>query len=377
MSIATERKVPLLDLQAQHASIRDEAVAALLRVVDSQKFILGEEVESLEKELAQYCSAAYAIGCASGSDALSLALIALDIGPGDEVLTVPFTFFATAGAIARLGARPVFVDIESSTFNMDIDQVEDILKSHPHIRGIIPVHLFGACADLDPLLQIAARHNVSVIEDAAQAIGAEYHGRRAGSTGEMGCFSFFPSKNLGGYGDGGLITTQDPQLAKMLKALRIHGRKGKYFHEWVGINSRLDALQAAVLRVKLRHLDNWTARRQANADLYRELLENGRIPVKVPRPASYQTRHVYNQFVIRCQNRDQLQEYLKQQGIGTEVYYPIALHLQTCFANLGYGLGDFPVSEQASSEVLALPVNPEISADDIDYICRAIQSFYS
>lgn len=377
MSIATERKVPLLDLQAQHAGIRDEAVAALLRVVDSQKFILGEEVECLEKELAQYCSAAHAIGCASGSDALSLALIALDIGPGDEVLTVPFTFFATAGAIARLGARPVFVDIESSTFNMDIDQVEDILKSHPHIRGIIPVHLFGACADLDPLLQIAARHNVSVIEDAAQAIGAEYHGRRAGSTGEMGCFSFFPSKNLGGYGDGGLITSQDPQLAKMLKALRIHGRTGKYFHEWVGINSRLDALQAAVLRVKLRHLDKWTARRQANADLYRELLENARIPVTVPRPASYQTRHVYNQFVIRCQNRDQLQEYLKQQGIGTEVYYPLALHLQTCFANLGYGLGDFPVSEQASSEVLALPVNPEISADDIDYICRAIQSFYS
>jgi dTDP-4-amino-4,6-dideoxygalactose transaminase len=377
MSTVTERQVPLLDLKAQHATIREEVMSALVRVVDSQKFILGEEVDRLEQELAPYCGAKYAIGCASGSDALSLALMAAEIRPGDEVLTVPFTFFATAGAIAKLGARPVFVDIESATFNMDMNHVEDVLKAHPNIRAVIPVHLFGACADMDPLLEIAARRGIVVIEDAAQSIGSEYKSRRAGSIGDMGCFSFFPSKNLGGYGDGGLVTTNDQQQAERLKALRIHGRTGKYIHQWIGVNSRLDALQAAVLRVKFRFLDGWSARRQENAAWYRKLMSQAGIPVTTPETVPYQTRHIYNQFVIRCTGRDKLQAHLKEHSIGSEVYYPLCLHLQTCFKDLGYTPGDFPVSEQASSEVLALPVNPEVSAEDIEYVCGAIRSFYS
>jgi dTDP-4-amino-4,6-dideoxygalactose transaminase len=377
MNTVSQRQVALLDLKAQHATIRDEVVGALLKVVDSQKFILGEEVEKLEQELAPYCGAKYAVGCASGSDALSLALMAIDIRPGDEVLTVPFSFFATAGAIARLGATPVFVDIEPDTFNMDMNRVEDVLKSHPRVRAIIPVHLFGACVDMDPLVDIAARRNLAVVEDAAQSIGSEYRGRPAGSMGMAGCFSFFPSKNLGGYGDGGMITTNDQQLAERLKALRIHGRTGKYIHQWIGINSRLDALQAAVLRVKFRHLDAWSAQRQENARFYRKLLSEAGVPVTASGAASYQTRHVYNQFVIRCASRDKLQGHLKQYGIGSEVYYPLCLHLQTCFADLGYTTGDFPVSERASSEVLALPVNPEVSAEDIEYVCQTIRSFYS
>ena len=377
MMTATARKVPLLDLQAQHATIGAETIAALLRVVESQKFILGEEVESLERELAPYCGAAHAVGCASGTEALQLALMAFEIRPGDSVLTVPFTFFATAGAIASVGARPVFVDIDPVTFNMDMNRVEDALRSHPGVKAIVPVHLFGACADMEPLLQLAGRYNCAVVEDAAQAIGAEYRGRRAGSIGQIGCFSFFPSKNLGGYGDGGLVTTQDSELALKLKALRVHGSVKKYYHEWVGINSRLDALQAAVLRVKFRHLDAWTAARQANAELYRKFLGDASIPVTLPSSASYQTRHIYNQYVIRCQNRNGLQEHLKQHGIGTEIYYPLALHLQPCFAGLGYRAGDFPVSEEASAEVLALPVNPEVSADDIEYVSGVIRSFYA
>ncbi len=376
MNVVTERQVPLLDLRAQHATIREEVLKALIGVVDSQKFILGEEVEKLEQELALYCGARYAVGCASGSDALSLALMAAEIRPGDEVLTVPFTFFATAGAIARVGARPVFVDIEPLTFNMDMSRVEDLLGTHPRVRAAIPVHLFGACADMDPLLAMAARHRLAVIEDAAQSIGSEYKGRRAGSIGTMGCFSFFPSKNLGGYGDGGLVTTNTQQQAAHLKALRIHGRTGKYVHDWIGVNSRLDALQAAVLRVKFRHLDTWSARRQENARLYRKLLFQAGIPVTAAEPPSYQTRHVYNQFVIRCASRDDLQHHLKQHGVGTEVYYPLSLHVQPCFSDLGYKRGDFPVSEKASAEVLALPVNPEVSAEDIEYICDKIRSFY-
>ena len=377
MTTTTERQIPLLDLRAQHATIRHEVIDAMMRVVDSQKFILGEEVQKLEEELAPYCGAKYAVGCASGSDSLSLALMALDIQPGDEVLTVPFTFFATAGAIARLGAKPVFVDIEPETFNMDMNRVESALQSNPRIRAVIPVHLFGACADMDPLMEMAARRGIGVVEDAAQSIGSEYNNRRAGSIGDVGCFSFFPSKNLGGYGDGGMVTANDEKRAGLLKALRIHGRTGKYIHELTGVNSRLDALQAAVLRVKFRHLDGWTAGRQRNAELYRQLLSAAGIPVTVPAPAMYQTRHVYNQFVIRCDHRDQLQAYLKEHGIGTEVYYPLPLHLQTCFAGLGYKPGAFAVSERASSEVLALPVNPEVSADDVAYVCRTIRSFYA
>ncbi len=377
MITISQRQIPLLDLRAQHAKIRDEVVGAMMRVVDSQKFILGEEVQKLEEELAPYCGAKYAVGCASGSDALALALMALEIQPGDEVITVPFTFFATAGAIARQGAKPVFVDIEPATFNMDMNRVEDVLRSHPRARAVIPVHLFGGCADMDPLMELSARYGLQVIEDAAQSIGSEYKRRRAGSIAGVGCFSFYPSKNLGAYGDGGMLTTSDPKRAQRLQALRIDGRTGKYIHKWAGINSRLDALQAAVLRVKFRYLDRWTARRQQNADLYRKLLSAAGTPVTPPAAASYQTRHIYNQFVIRCPQRDKLQAYLREHGIGTEIYYPLPLHLQKCFAALGYQPGDFPASERASSEVLALPVNPEVSADDVEYVSETIRSFYA
>jgi dTDP-4-amino-4,6-dideoxygalactose transaminase len=374
---ASEKQIPLLDLRAQHNSIREEVLAEIVRVVDSQKFILGEEVQKFEAEIAAYSGARYAIGCASGSDALSLPLMALDIRPGDEVLTTPYTFFATASAISRAGGVPVFVDVEERTFNLDANRVADVLAAHPKIRAVIPVHLFGGCADLDPICALAGARGIPVIEDAAQSIGSEYKNRRAGSIGQIGAFSFFPSKNLGGYGDGGMMTTNDASLAERLTALRVHGRTGKYFHQWVGINSRLDALQAAVLRVKFRHLDGWTAGRQRNADRYRTQIAKLSIPVIAPQPADYQTRHVYNQFVIRCTDRDALQAHLKKQGIGSEVYYPLALHLQPCFADLGYKKGDFPISEKLSAETLALPVHGELAADDIDTICDAIRSFYA
>ena len=377
MITVSEKQIPLLDLQAQHQQIRDEVLAQIVRVVDSQKFILGEEVQKFEAEIASYCQTKYAVGCASGSDALSLALMALDIRPGDEVLTAPYTFFATAGAISRTGAIPVFADVEEHTFNLDPNRAADILASHPKVRAIIPVHLFGGCADMDPICAMAGERGIAVIEDAAQSIGSEYKNRRAGSMGGVGCFSFFPSKNLGGYGDGGMLTTNDPSLAERLAALRVHGRTGKYFHQWVGINSRLDALQAAVLRVKLRYLDGWTSGRQRNAERYRTEFARLAVPVNSMEPAGYQTRHVYNQFVIRCPQRDALQSYLKKRGIGSEVYYPLPLHLQPCFVDLGYKKGDFPVSEKLATESLALPVHAELDADDIDYIADSIQSFYA
>jgi dTDP-4-amino-4,6-dideoxygalactose transaminase len=370
-----EKNVPLLDLRAQHRQIRDEVLAEITRVVDSQKFILGEDVKKLEAELAEYCGAKYAIGCASGSDALFLALMALDIKPGDEVLTTPYTFFATAGAISRIGAIPVFADVDEDTFNLDIEQVARVLAKHPKVRAMIPVHLFGGCSDMDPLCAMAAERGIAVIEDAAQSIGSEYKGRRAGSIGQMGAFSFFPSKNLGGYGDGGLISTNDAALAERLTALRVHGRTGKYFHQWIGVNSRLDSLQAAVLRVKFRYLDSWTAGRQANADRYRAALAD--VPVTPANPTEYQTRHVYNQFVICGAKRDALQAHLKAMGIGSEVYYPLPLHLQPCYEDLGYKQGDFPVSEKLAAESLALPVHSELASDEIEYVCDAIRSFYA
>jgi dTDP-4-amino-4,6-dideoxygalactose transaminase len=370
------RQVPLLDLQAQHRSIREEVLAEITRVVDSQKFILGDDVKALEGEIAAYCSAKFAIGCASGSDALFLALLAGGIGPGDKVLTTPYTFFATVGAICRAGATPVFADIEPDTFNISADLVKSALARHPEIRAIIPVHLFGACADMDPICAMAAERGILVIEDAAQSIGSEYKGRRAGSIGDIGCFSFFPSKNLGAYGDGGILTTNNPALAEKLAAMRVHGSKKKYYHEWIGVNSRLDALQAAILRIKLRRLDEWTEGRQRNADIYRETLRGLDVPVTLPAPTPYQNRHIYNQFVICGEHRDELQAYLKQNGIGTEVYYPLPMHIQTCFAHLGYTAGDFPVSERLAKESLALPVYPELAPDDIAYVCTVIQSFY-
>lgn len=376
-STISEKQVPLLDLRAQHRQIREEVLAEIVRLVDSQKFILGEDVQKLEADIAAYSETKYAVGCASGSDALFLALMALDIRPGDEVLTTPYTFFATAGAISRIGAVPVFADVEERTFNLDVEQVKEVLVTHPKVRAMIPVHLFGGCADMDPLCSMAADRGIAVIEDAAQSIGSEYKNRRAGSIGQMGAFSFFPSKNLGGYGDGGMVTTNDAALAERLTALRVHGRTGKYFHQWIGINSRLDALQAAVLRVKFRHLDGWTAGRQRNADRYRTELAKLSVPVIPAEPTAYQTRHVYNQFVIRGPKRDALQAHLKTVGIGSEVYYPLPLHLQPCYADLGYTKGDFPVSEKLAAESLALPVHSELAADDVDYICDSIRSFYA
>jgi dTDP-4-amino-4,6-dideoxygalactose transaminase len=373
----SEKQIPLLDLQAQHRQIREEVLAEVVRVVDSQKFIMGEDVKKLEQELAPYCGCKYAIGCASGSDALMLALMALDVKHGDEVLTTPYSFFATAGAISRLGAIPVFADVEEETFNLDINRMAEVLAKHPNVKAMIPVHLFGGCADMDPIVAMAAERGIPIIEDAAQSIGSEYKNRRAGSIGQIGCFSFFPSKNLGGYGDGGLMSTNDTVLADRMKALRVHGSIKKYYHQWVGVNSRLDSLQAAVLRVKFRYLDNWSEGRQKNADRYRAILGEMSIPVIPTKPAPYQTRHIYNQFMIRCARRDALQEHLKKQGIGSEVYYPLSLHEQPCFADLGYKTGDFPVSEKLAAESLALPVHSELAADDVAHVCEVIRAFYA
>jgi dTDP-4-amino-4,6-dideoxygalactose transaminase len=379
MSLATtgQRAVPLLDLKAQHRTIRSEVLAAMTRVVDSQHFVLGEEVYALETEIAAYCRVKHSIGCASGSDALLLALMALGIGPGDKVLTTPYTFFATVSAICRVGATPVFADVEPDTFNLDAAKAVDVVAKHPEVRAIIPVHLFGACADLDPLLSFAGSRGISIVEDAAQSIGSEYKGRRVGSVGDVGCLSFFPSKNLGAFGDAGMLTTNDDALAEKLKILRVHGARKKYYHEWVGVNSRLDAIQAAVLRVKLQHLDTWTEGRQRNADLYRQMIRQFGISVSVPTEKAYQNRHIYNQFVIVGQRRDELQAFLKAHGIGTEIYYPVPMHVQKCFANLGYRAGDFPVSERLANESLALPVYPELPSEDIEYICRTLKAFYS
>lgn len=371
-------EVPLLDLDAQLRPIREEVMSAVARVVDSHKFILGEEVRCLEEQLAAYCRTRFAIGCASGSDALLLALKALGIGPGDEVLTVPYTFFATAGSISLAGARPVFVDVEPETFNLDIRLTGEVLDRHPKIKAILPVHLFGGCMDGDALNQIAVTRNLPVIEDAAQSLGAEYKGRRAGGFGVIGCFSFYPSKNLSACGDGGLCTTNDEELAHRLRALRVHGRTGAYFHQWIGLNSRLDAMQAAILGVKLRHLDGWSDARARNAALYRKLLAEQKVPVIAPCPAAFQTRHVYNQFVIRCpRNRDGLQKYLKEHGAGSEVYYPLPLHMQPCYAELGYVEGEFPVSEDLARTTLALPIYSELTSDQIEYVVGLIEAFYS
>jgi dTDP-4-amino-4,6-dideoxygalactose transaminase len=370
------KTVPLLDLTAQHREIREEVLAAVTRVIDSQKFILGDEVKQLEQALAPYCGAKYAVGCASGSDALFLALLALDLQPGDEIVTTPYTFFATVGAICRAGAVPVFVDVEPETFNMDVSQLAAVLDAHPKVRAIIPIHLFGGCADMDPICALAAARGIAVIEDAAQSIGSEYKGRRAGSLGHMACFSFFPSKNLGAYGDGGMVTTNDQALAEKLIALRVHGTKRKYYHDYIGVNSRLDSLQAAVLRVKFQYLDSWTEKRQQNADRYRRLLSEMKVPITPPSTMPYQTRHIYNQFAIRAEDRDGLQTYLRQHGVGSEVYYPLPLHLQTCFAHLGHKQGDFPVTEKLALESLALPIYAELHPSDIEYVCGLIEAFY-
>ncbi len=371
--------VPLLDLKAQYETIKDEVREAIDRVLASQRFILGPEVEAFEEEIAAYSQTKYGIGVSSGTDALLVSLMATGVGPGDEVITTPYTFFATAGSIARLHAKPVFVDIDPLTYNIDPEKIEAAIT--PRTKAIIPVHLYGQMADMDPIMEIAERHGLYVIEDAAQAIGAEYKGRRAGSVGHLGCFSFFPSKNLGGFGDGGMVVTNDADLAERVRILRVHGAKPKYYHHVVGGNFRLDAIQAAVLRVKLRHLDEWTAARQRNANRYRELfreaglLERGEA-ITLPHDAGW-GRHIYNQFVIRVpKRRDELKAYLGENGIGSAVYYPVPLHLQKCFADLGYKAGDFPESEKATHETLALPVYPELSAYQSAVVVDSIRRFF-
>ena len=366
-----------LDLRAQFATIREEVLEAVTRVLESQKFILGDEVRRLEEEIASMLGARHAVACASGSDALVLALMAAGVGPGDEVITCPFTFVATAGAIARVGAKPVFVDIDPQTFNIDPGQIGAAIT--PATRAILPVHLFGLPANLDPILALAKERGFVVIEDAAQAIAARFAGRAVGTLGAFGCFSFFPSKNLGGAGDGGLVTTEDPSAADRLRVLRVHGSRRKYHHEILGANSRLDALQAAILRVKLGHLERWTAAREAVAERYRALFAQYAWSDRVVLPARAPTgsRHVYNQFTIRCGERDALRDFLKTSGIATETYYPIPLHRQPAFAYLGCRPGQFPESEQASREALSLPIYPELNATQQESVVRAISSFYS
>lgn len=338
-------------------------------MLEAQHFILGPEVEALEREIAAYSQCRFGIGVSSGTDALLVALMAIGLKPGDEVITTPYTFFATAGAVSRLGGIPVFVDIEPRTFNIDPNQIES--KISARTRAIIPVHLFGRMADMDAIMEIAGRRGLRVIEDAAQAIGSEYRGRRAGSIGDQGCFSFYPTKNLGGFGDGGLVTTNDAGLAERVKMLRIHGFRSKYHNELVGGNFRLDEIQAAILRVKLKHLDQWTEGRRRNASLYRELLPPG---LSLP-PDDSTGRHIYNQFVIRYRDRDALMKQLKDRGIGTEIYYPVALHLQECFKSLGGKMGDFPESERAAVETLALPIYPELSKEMLSFVVNAIKEF--
>lgn len=369
-------QVPLLDLAEQNAALRPEIEAALGRVLDTNGFILGSEVAALETELAAYCQAKHAVACASGTDALILALMAFDIGPGDEVISTPYSFFASTSAIARLYATPKFVDIDPKTFNMDVSQLEAAISEKT--KAIMPIHLFGQCANMDEILEIAGRHGIPVVEDAAQAIGAEDGGRRAGSMGAIGCFSFYPSKNLGGMGDGGFMTTNDEDLAHKLKALRVHGSFERYYHKWVGLNSRLDGFQGAVLRVKLPHLDAWSEARKRNADRYRELFGAcglaERIELPFERP---NVRHIYNQYVVRVTDgRDGLRKHLADNGIGTDVYYPVSLHLQECFGYLGYKEGDFPESERASRETIALPIFPEMRPDQQDYVVEKMRSFF-
>jgi dTDP-4-amino-4,6-dideoxygalactose transaminase len=377
MNAKLKKEIPILDLHAQYHVIGREIEEAVNAVLKSQQYILGPEVKELEKEIAAYCESKYAIGCASGSDAILLALMAYEIGEGDEVITTPYTFFATAGAVARLGAKPVFVDIEEDTFNLDVSQLEAAIT--PRTKAIMPIHLFGQCAGMDEINEIAGRFTIPVIEDAAQAIGAEYRGRRAGSLGDVAAFSFYPSKNLGGAGDGGMLTTNDGAVAAKLFALRAHGAKKKYFHDYVGVNSRLDSLQAAILRVKMKYLDSWSNKRKANAELYEQYFaESGLLDrriVKLPM-ALPQMRHVYNQYVIRVPRRDELKTWLKEQGIGTEIYYPLSLHEQVCFAYLGYKAGDFPRSEKAAMSSLAIPIFPELSEEDQQYIVALIKEFY-
>jgi dTDP-4-amino-4,6-dideoxygalactose transaminase len=385
-------QVPLLDLKPQYATLKDAALAAIERVCASQGFILGAEVQQLERDVAAYSQCHYGIGVSSGTDALLLALMALDIGAGHEVITSPYTFFATAGTIARTGARPVFCDIDPVTFNLDPNAVESFLATECAVRdgalvnratgGIIkalmPVHLYGQVADMQPLLALARRYALKVIEDAAQAIGADdAQGRRAGSFGDIGCLSFFPTKNLGAFGDAGMCVTQDPQLAERMSVLRVHGGKPKYYHALIGGNFRIDELQAAVLNVKLPHLDAWSDARQRNAAFYDSAFAKAQLGVQVHTPTAVPGgRHVYNQYVIRAHDRDPLRQHLVELKVGSEIYYPVPLHLQQCFAYLGHTAGAFPHSESAARETVALPIYPELVPEQLQYVVDSIARFY-
>jgi dTDP-4-amino-4,6-dideoxygalactose transaminase len=373
-----EKAAPLqfLDLGQQFEQIREEVMRAVTSVLESQRFVLGPEVEQLEKEISDYLGCRFAVACASGTDALILALMATGIRAGDEVITTPFTFVATASAIVRVGATPVFSDIDPATFNLDPKSVAQRITSKT--RAVIPVHLFGLSAEMQPLMELAGRHGIAVIEDAAQAIGAAYHGKNAGTIGAMGCFSFFPSKNLGGAGDGGIITTNDPNHADRLRLLRVHGSRQKYRYEILGTNSRLDALQAAILRVKLRYLNDWTEQRRRNAERYRCLFANSSSPKSLLLPTEPEgIRHVYNQFTVRCAERDLLREHLHRERIPTEIYYPYPLHLQPAFSYLGYKEGSLPYSETAVREVLSFPNYPELREDQQQIIVRSVARFFS
>jgi dTDP-4-amino-4,6-dideoxygalactose transaminase len=385
--------VPLLDLQAQYATIRDKVRAAVDNVLESQRFILGAQVSALEEEIAQFCGVPFAVGVASGTDALLISLKALGVGTGDSVVTVPFTFFATAGAVVNLGARPIFVDIEETGFEMDPDKLSSFMTrectysrteqklihnaSNTIVKAIVPVHLYGQCADMDAIKSIAQKHNLPIVEDACQALGATYKDRQAGTMGNLGCFSFFPSKNLGGAGDGGMIVTSERQLADRVRLLRTHGAHPKYFHAIVGFNSRLDELQAAILRVKLSYLHQWSLARLENARHYEKGFQNAGLLSSVTLPAILPNRsHIFHQYVIRCRNRDDLRSFLKTRGIDTEIYYPVSLHEQECFRYLGYGGADFPHSHDASQDTLALPIYPELSDAQRQHVVDSIAAFY-
>ena len=382
-------KIPVLDLKPQIAAHRAEIMEAITSVIDSTHFVLGPEVAELEKDIASYTRAKHAIAVASGSDALLIALMALGIGSGDAVITTPYTFFATVGAICRLGAIPIFIDIRPDSFNIDAGHLEEYLKkkcrvdrkaglprdkkSQRPVRAMIPVHLFGQCADMDALMPLARQYNIKVVEDAAQALGAKCNGARAGSIGDLGCLSFYPTKNLGGFGDGGMITTSDDGLAEHCRVLRVHGSKPKYYHSLIGVNSRLDTMQAAVLRVGMKYLDEWTAMRRERAKAYAKALKKAdSIVVPAALPGQY---HVFNQYVIRSGRRDALRKFLADKGIGTEIYYPLPLHLQQCFAYLGHKKGDFPESERAAEESLAIPMFPYLTDEERTTVTNAIKEF--
>ncbi len=387
----SDERIPLLDLKAQYAGIADEIGAAVQRVIESQRFVLGPEVEALEQEIASYCDADFAVACGSGSDAILLALMVHGVGRGDQVICPAHTFFSTAGSIARLGAEPVFADIDPAAFNVTSRSVRAAAQRCANLKAIVPVHLYGRAAPMEELLALGEELGVPILEDAAQAIGArDAQGRRVGSRGSVGCFSFYPSKNLGGYGDGGMLTTGDAQLAERMRVLRTHGAQSEWHHAMVGVNSRLDAIQAAVLRVKLRHLDTWTAARREAATLYGELLRKAgagsgpgefdelALPARLPISEREPAVHVFHQYVIRVPAgaRDPLREFLRQRGVETKIYYPIPLHRQECFQPLGTATGELPASELAAREVLALPIFPELGEARIRAVVERIQLFF-